>query len=87
MQSFRSVSIFFLTCLYKVAIVNQVNLVSIRTSDPHLPGTFYLTKDGNWSPDKNKAQRIPDQQIPTIMRQLKGFSKRVRIVVEDLQSK
>jgi hypothetical protein len=49
------------------------NLVGIHTNDPNLPGSLYLTDDGDLTRDPHKARRVEDSKLHRALKQIKSF--------------
>lgn len=55
-------------------MIETHNLVGIHTTDPHLPGTLYLTPEGTLTKDPQKAEKFPDNKLHRALRQIKNYS-------------
>lgn len=49
------------------------NIVGIRTRDPQMPGSLYLTEDGDLTRDLKKAKRVEDAKLHRALREIKTF--------------
>jgi hypothetical protein len=50
------------------------NIVGIHTTDPKLPGTLYLTDDGDLTKDPKKAKKVEDSRLHRALKEIKLFS-------------
>lgn len=49
------------------------NLVGIHTTDPNLPGSLYLTDDGDLTKDPRKAKKVEDSKLHRALKQIRNF--------------
>ena len=58
----------------ELEMIETTNLVGIHIKDPQLPGTLYLTEEGDLTKDTEKAKRIPDSRLARALRDIKQYS-------------
>jgi len=51
------------------------NIVGIHTNDPKLPGTLYLTDDGDLTKDPKKAKKVSDSKLHKALKQVGAYSR------------
>lgn len=51
------------------------NLVGIHTKDTNLPGTLYLTDDGDLTKDPGKARKVELSKLQRALKEISGYSK------------
>lgn len=54
--------------------LETVQIMGIKTRDPHLPGRLYLTDDGSLNRDLKNARIIHQDEIETAEKILKKYS-------------
>ena len=54
--------------------IEVYNVVGIRTKDAQMPGSLYLSEEGDLTKDIKRAKLIPEPKLEQAIKEVKAFS-------------